>query len=221
VPLSTHYSQRVTETTRGVRSVLARPAVYELWSRLVGAEHAWFTFIEDYVRPQPGDRILDLGCGPGQLLALLPKGVTYLGIDISPQYIARARQRFGAQARFEVGDATKFDAEASRFKLVLAYGVLHHLDDTQTLGLFESAARALESTGRLVTVDPVYAPDQSRAARAIISRDRGQHVRTRDEYARLARDRFSGVTDVVRHDFLRIPYSHCILECSAAGVKAA
>jgi SAM-dependent methyltransferase len=210
----------VTEITNGVRSVLARPAVYELWSWLVGAEHAWRTWIEECVRPQPGDRILDLGCGPGQLVALLPNGVSYLGIDISADYVARARERCGCHARFEVADATTFNAGASRFRLVLAYGVLHHLDDNQAMGLLDGAARALESTGRVVTVDPVYVPDQSAAARAIIARDRGQHVRTRGGYAQLAQDRFSDVNVVVRHDLLRIPYSHCILDCSTAGKPA-
>lgn len=203
----------MSEITSGIRSILSRPVVYEMWSRLVGGEHGRSTVIGEYARPQPSDRILDLGCGPGELLAFLGPDVGYLGLDISPEYIDRARQRFGTRAEFRVGDATAFDPGGRRFDLVLAFGVLHHLDDEQTRGLLTGAARALVAGGRAVTVDPAYAAGQGRAARAIIGRDRGQHVRTGDQYAQLAREVFPGVTRTMRHDLLRIPYSHCILQC--------
>jgi hypothetical protein len=65
----------------------------------------------------------------------------------------------------------------------------------------------------MVTVDPVFEPGQHRIARTVISRDRGQHVRTKERYAELARTAFGEVGVTVRHDLLRFPYSHCILEC--------
>jgi SAM-dependent methyltransferase len=210
----------MTEVTSGIRSVLSRPVVYEVWSRLVGGEHGRSTLIREYARPRPADRILDLGCGPGELLAYLPGGVSYLGVDISPDYIARAREQYGTRAEFRVGDATAFDPGDDRFDLVLAFGVLHHLDDDQTGGLLRAAARAVDPGGRVVTVDPVHAQGQSRAARAIISRDRGQHVRTGEGYAALAREVYPTVNSVVRHDLLRIPYSHCILQCASGAASA-
>lgn len=210
----------MTEITSGIRSVLSRPVVYEVWSRLVGGEHGRSTLISEYARPGPADRILDLGCGPGELLAYLPPGVSYLGVDISKEYIARAREQYGARAEFRAGDATAFDPDADRFDLVLAFGVLHHLDDDQARGLLRAAAAAVDPDGRVVTVDPVYAPGQSRAARAIISRDRGRHVRTGGSYVALAREVYPTVNSVVRHDLLRIPYSHCILQCASEAVSA-
>lgn len=207
----------MSQVTTGIRSVLSRPAVYELWSRLVGGERGRTTLLEQYARPQADERILDLGCGPGELLAYLPHGVDYLGVDLSAEYIARARERYGDRAQFEVGDATAFElADREEFGLVLAFGVVHHLDDRQAEGMFQSAGRALRRGGRLVTVDPVFASEQSRPARAIIARDRGQHVRDREGYARIAGAAFENVEVTVRHDLLRIPYSHCVLECTVA-----
>ncbi|MEJ7636570.1 MAG: class I SAM-dependent methyltransferase [Singulisphaera sp.] len=51
-------------------------------------------------------QILEIGCGPGQLAALLgEQGVTgYVGLDFSPQAIAMARENV-LGARFVVGDA--------------------------------------------------------------------------------------------------------------------
>jgi SAM-dependent methyltransferase len=204
----------MTEISSGVRSALARPAVYELWSRIVGGDRSRRAVIDRYVRPRPGERVLDLGCGPGELVALLPREISYFGVDTSPQYIARARERFGDRAEFEIGDATKFRAAGRRFEVVLVFGVLHHVDDGEAEGLVSAARAVMADGGRLVTIDPVYAPGQSLVARAIIGRDRGQHVRDAEAYERLAATAFQAVHTTVRDDLLRIPYSHCILECS-------
>jgi SAM-dependent methyltransferase len=200
------------ERSTGARAVLSVPLVYELWSRLVGGKRGRSTLVREHVRPRAGERVLDLGCGPGELLPFLGD-VRYVGVDISEQYIARARERFGERAEFRVGDATRIGPDLRGFDLVIAFGVIHHLDDAGAVRLFRGAVDALPDGGRVVTVDPTYAPGQGRAARAVIARDRGQHVRGPKEYERLAREALSTVETVVRHDLLRIPYSHCILEC--------
>jgi SAM-dependent methyltransferase len=202
----------MSETTTGVRGILSSPLVYELWISLVGGERQRRTLTRDHFRPATGDRVLDLGCGPAELLPHLGD-VSYVGIDISERYIAAADERYGERGDFRVGDATRIDPDLTGFELVLAFGVLHHIDDEGVRRMFAGAARALKPEGRMVTVDPVFAESQHRAARAVISRDRGQHVRTVETYVPLAETAFGSVQPVVRHDLLRIPYSHCILEC--------
>jgi SAM-dependent methyltransferase len=202
------------ESSSGLLSVLARPAVYELWSRLVGAEHGRSTLVHEHVRPVSGARVLDLGCGPGDLVRYLGD-VRYVGVDVSEPYIARARRLYGDYAEFRVGDATRLDDDLRGFDLVLAFGVVHHLDDDCARRLFAEAAGALVPKGRVVTVDPAFADDQPHAARWVISRDRGDNVRTADEYARLAGSALADVTSRTRSDLLRIPYTHCVIEASA------
>jgi hypothetical protein len=92
-------------------------------------------------------------------------------------------------------------------------GILHHLDDGEALQLFHLAQTALKPGGRLITLDGVFVQKQSPCARYIISKDRGQNVRTQQGYLQLASQVFSTITTSIRHDLLRIPYTHIILEC--------
>jgi SAM-dependent methyltransferase len=198
-----------------VKSLLERPALYQLFSRVVGAESSRDTFVKTYVRPRAGDQILDVGCGPADILDHLP-GVNYFGFDISPSYIESATRRYGDRGRFfceRVSEARAFLEREGRFDIVLAIGILHHLDRQEALDLFALARRALRPGGRLVTLDPCYAPGQSPVARYLASRDRGRFVRTEEAYRELAGAEFPGVTASVRHDLLRMPYTHIILEC--------
>jgi cyclopropane fatty-acyl-phospholipid synthase-like methyltransferase len=82
-----------------LRPILHRAYFYELYHRLIGANYRSRVLVSDYIRPQPGDRILDIGCGPGNMLPYLPKG-PYLGVDANPAYIATARERYGDRGEF-------------------------------------------------------------------------------------------------------------------------
>jgi SAM-dependent methyltransferase len=202
------------ETRSGLRSVLSNPAMYELWSRLVGGDRSRATLVREHVRPTPGARVLDLGCGPGDLVRFLGD-VRYIGIDASEAYVERGRRLFGERAEFRVGDATQLDDDFLRgFDLVLGFGLVHHLDDDAARAFWREAAQALRPSGRAVAVDPTLTPRQPKLARLALSADRGQRVRTPKEYAQLAETAFPSVLTTVRSDLLRIPYTHCVIEAS-------
>lgn len=199
------------------RRILALPAAYRWFSRLVGARGSRTECVRRYVRPRAGDRVLDCGCGPGELLEYLPSDLEYVGIDIDAGYIADARERFGDRASFRTGAiGPDTMSEEAHYDLVLAWGVLHHLDDGQVREFLRLARRSLKPGGRLVTLDPCYVPGQSPVARLFLRMDRGLHVRALDAWPELVRPTFPDMVAHVRHDLLRIPYTHLIMECSRA-----
>jgi SAM-dependent methyltransferase len=203
----------VSEIHTGWRSILARPEVYR-WAREVLGLNRWLDkYVMEYVKPQPGEKILDIGCGTGEIVRYLA-GCEYLGIDRHQPYITYAQQTFGSAGRFICADvADHIDAFDSRFDVILANGLLHHLDDDLAHRLFELGHRALAENGRLITVDPCYFVDQSRITRFIVSRDRGQNVRWREQYVELARPTFQNVAGKLWHGYLPIPFSVSIVEC--------
>lgn len=202
----------MAQITNGVRAVLSHPRVYSSFQSLMGAHKFRTKFVTQFVRPFSGMAILDIGCGPADILAYLPN-IEYWGFDISEQYIERAGNAFGTRGHFRCKQLQVDDLdELPKFDVVLAIGLLHHIDDQVALNVLQLAYQALKPGGRLLTVDPCLEPSQSFIARFLVRHDRGQNVRDKGEYEALALSVFKAPNVVVRHQAW-IPYTHCIMEC--------
>ena len=111
-------------------------------------------------RIQPGDKVLDVGCGTGTLAVEVQQHVgatgQVFGIDPGAQQIARARSkaaRRGLPTNFQVGVIEQLEFPDESFDAVLSTIMLHHLPaDLKRRGLVE-IARVLKSGGRLVIAD--------------------------------------------------------------------
>lgn len=196
------------------RKLLAVPSIYSLFRKFVGRDSVRRQYAESHIRAQSGQRILDIGCGTGDILDFLP-GVDYVGFDIDPAYISAARQRYGSRGTFfcePVGEGV--NVPAASFDVVIAHGILHHLDDEEVKALFKIARTAMKPGGRLLTFDGCFSDDQSWMSRFFVSRDRGRHVRRWEAYEALALTVFEHVAVTIRHDLIRIPYTHIIMECT-------
>ncbi len=77
----------------------------------------------------PGARVLELGCGTGDLLAALaPDPAGSLGIDLSSAMVERARAKYPA-LRFAAGDAEALDLKGRTFDCIVASDLVGHLQD--------------------------------------------------------------------------------------------
>lgn len=97
--------------------------------------------------PVPGEKILDIGCGTGQLTSHIAEaGSTVLGIDTDEGMIKAARQKF-SNARFQVQDARHITYH-SEFDAVFSNAALHWIRPPASVAL--GISRALKPGGRLV-----------------------------------------------------------------------
>ena len=200
------------QITSGIRSVLSHPAIYSIFQWLMGGAETRKTLLTELIRPEVGLKILDIGCGPANILDELP-GVEYWGFDISEIYIERARAKYSNRGRFYCCHLNQTNlAELPQFDVVLGMGIFHHLDDKESRELLELAYAALKPGGRFVSMDPCLEAGQNFLARFLILKDRGQNVRTQEGYKTLAATTFRDVFSVVKHTTW-VPYTHCLMEC--------
>jgi SAM-dependent methyltransferase len=117
----------------------------ELYAREAAFVPALGLPVVELLAPRQGERILDLGCGDGQLTkALADAGASVVGVDASPEMVVAARRR-GLDAETMDGRDLPF---VSRFDAVFSNAAIHWMADLQAVlaGVF----RALKPGGRFV-----------------------------------------------------------------------
>lgn len=205
----------MAQITKGIRRILSMPTAYSAFQNLIGAKRGRRILCQEYIRARPGDVMVDVGCGPAALLESIDPSVRYFGFDLSQPYIDAAQAAYGDRGTFRCADITQLPVDdIPPCQVATAIGLLHHLDDEGATRLLKNLHERLAPGGRLITFDGGYWPDQSRAARYLISKDRGQNVRAGDDYRALAAPIFARVELIRRDDMLNIPYTHAILECT-------
>ena len=105
------------------------------------------------LHPCPGGRVVDLGCGTGELtkeLHQLLQATETVGIDSSPAMLERASAFAGGGVRFEVGDITTW--EPAPYDVVFSNAALHWIPDHPRL--LARLTRAIPVGGQLAVQVP-------------------------------------------------------------------
>ncbi len=101
----------------------------------------------DLLAAQPGERILDVGCGTGHLTAQIAEaGALVTGIDRSPEMVRQAKEKY-PDLRFQVMDAREIVLSES-FDAVFSNATLHWITEPERV--IAGIARSLRPGGRFV-----------------------------------------------------------------------
>jgi phosphatidylethanolamine/phosphatidyl-N-methylethanolamine N-methyltransferase len=140
--------------------------IYLLWAPVYDATVGQF-FLPgrqraiELINLQPGERVLLVGVGTGADLTLLPQGVSAVGIDISPEMLAKARQKLplpGLDVTLLQGDAQQLLVEEASYDAVIYNLILSVIPDGAAC--LRENLRALKPDGRAVVFDK-FLPDTS------------------------------------------------------------
>ena len=130
-----------------------------------------------------GDRVLDVGTGPGYLALaasrLVAPGGRAVGIDASPEMIDRARAlatRQGVEAEYLVASADSLPFEDDSFDVAVSRLVFHHLPGDVKNHALGEIARVLRPGGRILVVDMASATAQG--AHHVVAHVLGSHPDT-------------------------------------------
>lgn len=194
--------------------ILSFPTVYNLVQNGLISKEA--DLYGRFINVPENAKVLDIGCGPAQVLERIPPSVEYHGFDLSDIYIRAAAEKYKHRNAFfkcsQVRSETLKPEMAGTFDMVLALGVIHHIDDADALSLMRLAKAALKENGVLVTNDVCFQPRQKIIAKMLAKMDRGEYVRYVDHYNSLAEQVFCGqVRTFILDDALRLPYNTIIM----------
>ena len=153
-------SQGISCPFRGMERIPAPFAsLYEKAARMA-RETYYVPVAEEAVALLDGERVLDLGTGPGYLaieIARRAPGARVEGIDLSRRLIEAARRNASAagvtdRVHFERGDASRLRWADESFDMVISTGMVHALK--KPVRVFEECLRVLKTGGTALVYDP-------------------------------------------------------------------
>jgi demethylmenaquinone methyltransferase/2-methoxy-6-polyprenyl-1,4-benzoquinol methylase len=140
-----------------VRALFDRIAgIYDLLNQVMsaGLQHGWRRRAADLAAVGPGDRVLDVAAGTGDLTievaSRVEPGGEAVGCDFSEEMLARARTK-APGLRFELGDALALDYADGEFDVAtVGFGARNFSDLERAL---REMARVVRPGGRVVVLD--------------------------------------------------------------------
>jgi tRNA (cmo5U34)-methyltransferase len=116
---------------------------------------------------RPASRVLDLGTGDGNLLALVlaaHPGASAVGVDFQPAMLERARERFAGEASVEIVEHdldSPLPASLGSFDLIVSSFAIHHVVPERQRALYGEVFALLEPGGRFANLEHVASPTES------------------------------------------------------------
>jgi SAM-dependent methyltransferase len=187
------------------------------------------------------DRVLELGCGAGRILAVLADQITDLhGVDSSEEALALAQRRLPASVELHRGDMETFDVGGSFDRVLIPFNGIYCLPDLDSVRrTFAQVEKALAVEGLLVfdgyAGDPIHEDesfdegfDEEEEIATIDARGKRWRVFERSEYERsaqrftvhyryFAEDDGEEILVMIRHRYLRLEEALEALE--SAGLE--
>ena len=157
-----HNKPRIENGPQTTGATIHWASQYDLLTGLLGmgVNRSNSRMVIDLANVKPGDSVLDVGCGTGNLTLTAqsytgPGGKVY-GIDASPEMIEVAKKkasRSRPEVVFEVGLIEELVFPEATFDVVISRLVIHHLPDDLKHRGFAEILRVLKPGGHLLIAD--------------------------------------------------------------------
>jgi SAM-dependent methyltransferase len=152
--------------------VIRRPRLYEYGAAIgfLGRRRRVYDDLAALSGAQPGDQLLDIGCGTGYFTRRAARNVTpgghAIGIDQSPPMIEYASRQAPANCTFQLASAQALLYPDGSFDVVISSLAIHHLPPDDRPTALHEAYRVLRPGGRLLIAD--FRPPRNPVANRLI-----------------------------------------------------
>lgn len=201
----------MSQKNKGIYSLLSNTFFYSLVQRIMSATSFREKIVKKYITKN-NIKVLDIGCGPAEILNALPR-INYYGFDINPLYINSAKKKYESRGKFFCKKFTIKDTKRlPKFDYVLLLGILHHLNDQELNVLMKNIKKVLKKRGKIITLDNIFIKSQNLIAKFLIVLDKGNNVRSKNGYLSVLKKHFKKIKSKVHHQKF-IPYTWFVTIC--------
>ena len=196
-----------------IYNFINNPLIYKIIQYVMSGTSFRNSIIKKNIR-KSNLKILDIGCGPAQILEHIPQ-CDYYGYDIDQRSIQYAKKKYRQKnyhfycKKFNKTEIKKLP----KFDFVIFFGILHHLSNKEADKMLTLCKRIMKKNSKLLTEDPILVEKQNIIAKFLIEKDRGINVRQKKEYINLLKKHFKKIKNKVTHQFF-IPYTWFTTICS-------
>ena len=201
----------MSQKTDKIYSLLSITSIYSFVQWIMSGTSFRKKIVKKYITKN-NVKVLDIGCGPAEILDSLPT-VKYFGYDINSTYINYAKKKYKNRGKFFCKKFTSKDIKKlPKFDHVLLFGILHHLNDVEIKNLMIIVKKILKKEGNIITADPIFIKKQNPITKFIIKKDRGDNVRNKKEYIKIIKKYFKKINSKIYHQKF-IPYTWFVMLC--------
>ena len=196
----------MSQRKNSIYNLINNPLVYKMVQKIMSGTSFRANIIKKNIKKK-NLKILDIGCGPAEVLETLPQ-CEYYGFDIDRRSINYAKKKYNKKKYHFF--CKKFNNREIKnlptFDYVIFFGILHHLSNKEIHNLIKLCKKKMKKKSKLLTGDPVLIKSQNFIARNLILNDRGKNVRGSNEYLKLLKTHFKGVKSKITHQTF-VPYT--------------
>ena len=188
---------------------LSLPLAYDLFQRAVGSAK----YIENLTvktLAKESNFVLDLGCGTGRAISKLHDQSSYLGMDLSSDYILKAKKVETAANVTLITDSVSGNSWLKHVNTEIpvtgiARGLYHHLPDYDLNKMLENLSKRVIVGSTINSMDPVVMKDSSTLASWVARNDRGKFLRSPNEMQKVMLQHGFSLEFAIEKRVIRLP----------------
>ena len=188
------------------------PLVYKTIQKIMSGTSFRSSIVKKNIRKK-NLKILDIGCGPAELLDNI-SNCEYYGYDIDKRSIDYAKKKYSQKNfHFYCKNFTQKELKKlPKFDFIILFGIIHHLRNREVKKILNLCKKKLKKNGKLLTEDPILINEQNTVARFLIKNDRGKNVRDKKGYLDLLKSSFKNLRFDITHQKF-VPYTWFTTVC--------